>query len=94
MTEREPSPDLVIEQWDWQLRALCRNMDCTIFFAADNKRGSRRARHERVAKAVCARCPVLADCRRHALRAPEPFGIWGGMTAAERRAKLARPVAA
>jgi WhiB family redox-sensing transcriptional regulator len=41
------------------------------------------------AKAVCARCPVLAQCRRHALVLPEPFGIWGGLTEEERDVLLA-----
>jgi WhiB family redox-sensing transcriptional regulator len=41
------------------------------------------------AKAVCARCPVLAECRRDALTAHEPFGIWGGLTVEERDALLA-----
>jgi WhiB family redox-sensing transcriptional regulator len=94
MIERETSSNPVVEQWDWQLSALCRNIDCTIFFAADDERGAQRVMHERIAKAVCARCPVVADCRRHALRAREPFGVWGGMTASERRTKLAQRVAA
>jgi WhiB family redox-sensing transcriptional regulator len=35
-------------------------------------------------KAVCARCPVTADCLSWALR-EEPAGIWGGTTPEERR---------
>jgi WhiB family redox-sensing transcriptional regulator len=31
---------------------------------------------------------VVDDCRRHALRAREPFGVWGGMTEQERRIEL------
>jgi hypothetical protein len=31
---------------------------------------------------LCACCPVLAACRE--LGAHEPFGIWGGLTPAER----------
>lgn len=35
------------------------------------------------AKAVCAGCPVIRECREHALRTGAT-GIWGGTTEAER----------
>ncbi|MFH9349530.1 WhiB family transcriptional regulator [Kitasatospora sp. NPDC017646] len=44
-----------------------------------------RAREE-AAKAVCAGCAVRVECRRHALAVREPYGVRGGLTAAERRA--------
>jgi WhiB family redox-sensing transcriptional regulator len=31
------------------------------------------------AKAICAACPVLAQCRDHALKTREPYGVWGGL---------------
>ncbi len=36
------------------------------------------------AKAVCARCPVIAECAAHALQVREPYGVWGGLTEDER----------
>lgn len=36
------------------------------------------------AKAVCAGCPVVAQCLTRAVRAREPWGVWGGLTVAER----------
>ena len=30
------------------------------------------------AKAICAKCPVTAECLDHALRLQEPWGVWGG----------------
>lgn len=33
------------------------------------------------AKAVCARCPVKAECREHAIAANERLGVWGGVQA-------------
>lgn len=30
--------------------------------------------------------PVLEECRSHALRTHEPYGVWGGMSEDERRA--------
>lgn len=37
------------------------------------------ASEKRRCRAVCARCPVRADCRETALAAGEPWGIWGGL---------------
>lgn len=42
------------------------------------------------AKAVCARCPVLAGCRQHALGIPGLAGIWAGMTEGERDQERSR----
>ncbi|MEP7333286.1 MAG: WhiB family transcriptional regulator, partial [Terracoccus sp.] len=36
------------------------------------------------AKSVCDACPVMAQCRRHALEVREPYGVWGGLTEADR----------
>lgn len=41
--------------------------------------------YEQQAKAICADCPVREQCLEHALRTPEQYGIWGGMTPQERR---------
>ena len=40
------------------------------------------------AKALCATCPVIEQCRSYALAAQEPYGIWGGMTEEERREEI------
>ncbi|MDN7120277.1 WhiB family transcriptional regulator [Nocardioides sp. ChNu-153] len=37
------------------------------------------------AAALCAGCPVLTECRDHALAAPGLEGIWGGTTPLQRR---------
>ncbi len=47
---------------------------------------------EEAAKRVCARCPVVMPCRAHALAVREPYGVWGGMSAAERDEELAATV--
>lgn len=62
----------------------CRGMDSLFFFHPDGERGPARARREARAKAICGACPVLAQCRRHALAVQEPYGIWGGLSEAER----------
>lgn len=45
------------------------------------------------AKAICATCNRAAACLDEALARDERFGVWGGLTAEERRA-LARTEAA
>lgn len=83
----QPVP--VAALWEWQQRGLCRHTSPDVFFHPDGERGpSRRWREER-AVAICRRCPVLQECREHALRVHEPFGTWGGMTQSERETLLA-----
>jgi len=43
------------------------------------------------AKAACAACPVIAECRAHVLALPyAEVGVWGGMTEMERRMERAK----
>jgi len=44
----------------------------------------------RQAKAICATCPVTSDCLTYAFRIGADFGIFGGLTAEERRVMLRR----
>ena len=79
---RLPMP--VVQMWDWQLRGACRDLDSSVFFHPDRERGPIREARERRAKLICRRCPVLEQCRRHALMVHEPYGVWGGLSASER----------
>jgi WhiB family transcriptional regulator, redox-sensing transcriptional regulator len=81
-TRRLPTP--VAETWEWQMEAACRGMDSALFFHPEKERGSARAAREEGAKQVCRRCPVIEPCRRHALAAQEPYGVWGGLSESER----------
>jgi WhiB family redox-sensing transcriptional regulator len=45
---------------------------------------------EEIAKRICSECPVREACLDYALRMREPEGIWGGLTADERRKLLRR----
>lgn len=81
----------MLDQWTsgWQLRAACRGEDSSYFFAP----GYFEKRHEKlgrevVAKAICARCPVRAECLDYALELREIHGVWGGLNEMERRAML------
>jgi WhiB family redox-sensing transcriptional regulator len=81
---RLPGPNADV--WDWQLEGLCRGKDSALFFHPDGERGPARARREAKAKAICQACPVLTQCRQHALAVQEPYGIWGGLSEPERTA--------
>ncbi|MFC7343881.1 WhiB family transcriptional regulator [Saccharopolyspora griseoalba] len=85
-TARLPKPNS--EEWAWQLRAACRDLRTAHFFHPENERGGKRVERERRAKRVCRRCPVIAQCREHALRTREPYGVWGGLGEQERRGLL------
>ncbi len=86
MHRRLPPP--VTEIWDWQLRGACRGIDGSVFFHPDRERGQARAAREERAKQVCRTCPVIQQCRRHALAVREPYGVWGGLSKSERDAVL------
>lgn len=66
------------------MRGACRGMDSSFFFHPERERGPAKAQRERRAKEVCRRCPVIELCRRHALAVQEPYGVWGGLSEAER----------
>jgi WhiB family redox-sensing transcriptional regulator len=70
-------------QAEWWSHAACQYSDPDLFFPIATSGPAL----EQVsgAKAVCARCPVRADCLRYALAAGPLQGIWGGLNEEERR---------
>jgi WhiB family redox-sensing transcriptional regulator len=84
MSDLRRLPGPVAEMWDWQLQAACRGLPSEIFFHPDNERGQARAARDNAAKAVCAGCPVRAQCGAHAVDVREPYGVWGGLSEDER----------
>ncbi|SPT52856.1 Transcription factor WhiB [Actinomyces bovis] len=82
-------PGPVAELWEWQVRGACRSADASMFFHPEGERGSARRNRDIQAKQLCANCPVIEQCREHALRVNEPYGVWGGMSEEDRRAALA-----
>ena len=38
----------------------------------------------KVAKSLCAECPIRNDCLQYAVEAGEEWGVWGGLTSRER----------
>jgi WhiB family redox-sensing transcriptional regulator len=83
-------PDQLDDDSPWHTGAACRSDEAGLFFAPSKEPTAARLAREEQAKQVCARCPVLLECREHALAQPEPYGVWGGLTAAERRVVLTR----
>jgi WhiB family redox-sensing transcriptional regulator len=59
-------------------------MDSECFCHPDGERGTARHQREIRVKAVCRSCPVLRQCRTHALAVREPYGVWGGLSRHER----------
>ncbi len=74
----------------WQERAACQGSDARLFFGPEKERIRDREAREGAAKRVCANCPVLRDCRNHALQTPELFGIWGGLSETDRETGFGR----
>ncbi|MAT05833.1 MAG: hypothetical protein CL424_12415 [Acidimicrobiaceae bacterium] len=70
-----------IEQADeeWRSRAACRGLPTNMFYPVPGVPvGS--------ALAVCAQCPVRAECDEFASSTAEVHGVWGGRTEGERAA--------
>jgi len=67
---------------DWRTLAACRGTAPETFFPLPG-------RSPAAAKRACAACPVTAQCLGYALEAGIGYGVFGGLTEAERRPLLA-----
>lgn len=72
---------------DWAELAACQFENPELFFPVSEVGPG--ARQVALAKAVCARCPVKAECLGFALDNGLDHGVFGGTTPEERR-KLAK----
>jgi len=75
----------------WRDLAACKGMDLDVFFRFKGQRGYEEARR------VCLACPVVRECGEEAMRMessgeylPWRFGVYGGMSPQERRARVIR----
>jgi WhiB family redox-sensing transcriptional regulator len=68
---------------EWSNRAACLGAEPELFFPVGS--GGMALSDIARAKAVCAQCSVLLDCREYADRSRQPFGVWGGLDEEERR---------
>lgn len=72
---------------EWSNRAACLGAEPELFFPVGI--GGAAIDEVTAAKAVCATCAVLDECREYALRTRQPFGVWGGLDEEQRRARWA-----
>ena len=91
MTPLPSLPAPISSNWDWQLNAACRDANTDVFFHPPGEPRRRRQQRISAAKQDCAGCPVIAQCREHALAAVEPYGTWGGLSEDERADLLGVP---
>lgn len=67
-----------VQDWqpEWFVKAACLGMEPKNFFPDCGPLAAR-------AKRACMTCPVIEECREYGM--DEEYGIWGGLTATERR---------
>lgn len=74
---------------DWTDRAACAGMDVNAFFFdnADGTPGRRLGSGDDLerARAVCAGCPVTAQCLEFGQEHSRGYGVYGGLTGRERQ---------
>jgi len=68
----------------WRNKAACLDEEPELFFPIGNT-GPALAQIEE-AKAICHRCQVVELCRSWAIDFHQDAGVWGGLSADERRA--------
>ncbi|ASR75926.1 transcriptional regulator WhiB-like [Mycobacterium phage Aziz] len=81
--------------FDWRTRSVCTAEDFDMSFdSVEDLIENGMAKEEahifcattvEQAKAVCARCPVISQCRDDAFSRDEEYGVWGGMAPQERK---------
>jgi WhiB family redox-sensing transcriptional regulator len=84
MTERQPDvrePDVF--DTAWQAAGACRGADTRLFFPVNDDAAAE-------AKAICAGCPVVEECREWAIATRQRDGVWGGLTGIERHRLVRR----
>lgn len=75
---------LIFQRGTWMDHASCRGADVDLFYDADDERTDARIARLTAAKEMCFSCAVQPECLATALANSEPYGVWGGFTAAER----------
>lgn len=67
---------------DWWEYAACHGVGNELFFT--DEIGQMANQEVQAAKAVCAKCPVRAECLEYGI--DEKHGVWGGRSPKERQA--------
>lgn len=71
---------------NWRIYAACGSSDPDLWFPR-----SGNSPEQAQALAVCASCPVRLACLAFAVQMEIDFGVWGGVTAVDRRPNRKRP---
>ena len=66
----------------WAAQAACATVEPDQLFG--------KGAEQRDARSLCFACPVRMECLAEALNSESSFGVWGGLTERERRARLRR----
>lgn len=75
----------------WRDKASCRNIGKPdLFFDTFNNNSKKDAQRLATIREMCASCTVNVDCLDFAVRNKINYGVWGGLTASERRQKIAQ----
>lgn len=69
--------------FDWREFAACLGTDPELFFPVAEPGSEAFEAQARPARALCAACPVRAQCLAQGLG--EDYGIWGGLDPVQRR---------
>ena len=75
---------------DWRDSALCIGVDPEWFFV-DGSKWALHPADEARAKAICADCPVVAECLAFAIKRGDKDSVAGGLTPKERDALIRKP---
>ena len=67
----------------WRNRAACLDEDPELFFPIGNTGPAFEQIEE--AKLICGRCEVVEPCLKWAIEFGQDAGVWGGLSAEERR---------
>jgi WhiB family redox-sensing transcriptional regulator len=84
-----PPPAKQLSDADWRSQAACGKHHPDLFFPSDVAPAELVRVQEATAKAVCRSCPVAGECLATALSQRMTYGVWGGLSADDRRAVLA-----
>lgn len=78
MVPGDLSLDELVRRPSWHRRAACRGRGTAVFFPSPGDSLT-------AARAVCADCPVQAECLSTAVADPGLQGFWGGTSERDRR---------
>ena len=65
----------------WQDSAVCAQVDPTLFDGGEIDSPTPYGK----ARAICRQCPVQGECLAYALEHNEQYGVWGGLSPAQRK---------